>query len=143
MKHVSFLVWFYIEMLFPIWYHLYNLKNLKNTYGGVSLLVKLQASGSVGVFYVFSTVQMLPNCGPSDEWWVNQYLAPVSFKNSVNVMGTLCSTYTQQIQNKTSLTSYLKYYERKQCYCKDMLPQLHTHYVKIPFTSKNWLTHRI
>ena len=80
MKHVSFLVWFYIEMLFPIWYHLYNLKNLKNTYGGVSLLVKLQASGSVGVFYVFSTVQMLPNCGPSDEWWVNQYLAPVSLK---------------------------------------------------------------
>ena len=27
-----------------IWYHLYNLKNLKNTYGGVLILVKLQAS---------------------------------------------------------------------------------------------------
>ena len=26
-----------------VWYHLYNLKNLKNTYGGVFLLVKLQA----------------------------------------------------------------------------------------------------
>ena len=25
------------------WYHLYNLKNVKNTYGGVSILVKLQA----------------------------------------------------------------------------------------------------
>ena len=26
-----------------IWYHLYNLKNLKNTHEGVLLLVKLQA----------------------------------------------------------------------------------------------------
>ena len=29
-----------------IWYHLYNLKNVKNTHGGVLLLVKLQAKGS-------------------------------------------------------------------------------------------------
>ena len=28
--------------LTAIWYHLYNFKNLKNTHGGVSLLVKLQ-----------------------------------------------------------------------------------------------------
>ena len=26
-----------------IWYHLYNLKNVKNTHGGVLILVKLQA----------------------------------------------------------------------------------------------------
>ena len=26
-----------------IWYHLYNFKNMKNTHGGVSILVKLQA----------------------------------------------------------------------------------------------------
>ena len=26
-----------------IWYHLYNLKNMKNTQGGVLILVKLQA----------------------------------------------------------------------------------------------------
>ena len=30
-------------MLCTIWYHLYNLKNVKNTHGGVLLLVKLQA----------------------------------------------------------------------------------------------------
>ena len=29
-----------------IWYHLYNLKNVKNTHGGVLLLVKLQANGT-------------------------------------------------------------------------------------------------
>ena len=27
-----------------IWYHFYNWKNMKNTYGGVLILVKLQAS---------------------------------------------------------------------------------------------------
>ena len=34
-------IWF--ETLRTIWYHFYNLKNLKNTNGGVVLLVKLQA----------------------------------------------------------------------------------------------------
>ena len=28
-----------------IWYHLYDLKNVRNTHGGVLILVKLQASG--------------------------------------------------------------------------------------------------
>ena len=28
-----------------IWYHFYNLKNVKNTDGGVLILVKLQAEG--------------------------------------------------------------------------------------------------
>ena len=30
-------------MRFAIWYHLYNLKNVKNTHGRVLILVKLQA----------------------------------------------------------------------------------------------------
>ena len=30
-------------MRYAIWYHLYNLKNVKNTHGGVLNLVKLQA----------------------------------------------------------------------------------------------------
>ena len=30
-------------MRYAIWYHLYNLKNVKNTHGGVLILVKLQA----------------------------------------------------------------------------------------------------
>ena len=32
-----------IVMRCAIWYHLYNLKNVKNTYGGVLILVKLHA----------------------------------------------------------------------------------------------------
>ena len=31
------------ETLCAIWYHLYNLKNVKNTHGGMLILVKLQA----------------------------------------------------------------------------------------------------
>ena len=30
------------QMLCAIWYHLHNLKNVKNTHGGMSILVKLQ-----------------------------------------------------------------------------------------------------
>ena len=30
------------DALCAIWYHLNNLKNVKNTHGGVSLLIKLQ-----------------------------------------------------------------------------------------------------
>ena len=37
-------------MRWAIWYHLYNLKNVKNTHGGVLLLVKLQAKSSTFVF---------------------------------------------------------------------------------------------
>ena len=40
-KILSFLRNIYM-MLCAIWYHLYNLKNLKNTHGGVLLLLKLQ-----------------------------------------------------------------------------------------------------
>ena len=36
-----------------IWYHLYNLKNVKSTHGEVLIFVKLQAEASMGVFYVF------------------------------------------------------------------------------------------
>ena len=39
-------------MMNMIWYHLYNFKNVKNTHGGVLLLVKLQAK-SHGCFARF------------------------------------------------------------------------------------------
>ena len=32
-------------MFCVVWYHLHNLKNVKNTHGGVLLLVKFQAKG--------------------------------------------------------------------------------------------------
>ena len=37
-------------MRYAIWYHLYNLKNVKNTHGGVLLLVKLQVLACFSCF---------------------------------------------------------------------------------------------
>ena len=42
-------------MLCAIWYHLYHLKNVKNTLGGVLLLVQLQATESNTPLWVFFT----------------------------------------------------------------------------------------
>ena len=49
------------QMLFAIWYHLCNLKVVKNTHGGMSLLVKLQAyfNKSNTPLWVFSTFLQL------------------------------------------------------------------------------------
>ena len=38
-------------VLYATWYHSYNLKNVKNTHGGVLLLVKLQAEAKVTVLH--------------------------------------------------------------------------------------------
>ena len=43
-------------MFCAIWYHLYNLKNVKNTHGGVLLLVKLQAKSLALLHGCFSRV---------------------------------------------------------------------------------------
>ena len=46
------------EMICAI-YHLNNLKNVKNTHGGVLTLLKNYSS--MGVFHVFYIAQMVPN----------------------------------------------------------------------------------
>ena len=38
------IIWNYVKSYVVRWYHLYNLKNVKNAHGGVLILVKLQAS---------------------------------------------------------------------------------------------------
>ena len=42
-EDVHYIKWIQYVMCFAIWYHLYNLKNVKNTHEGVLRLVKLQA----------------------------------------------------------------------------------------------------
>ena len=49
-------------MHWAIWYHLYNLKNVKNSHRGVLLLVKLQALASKFFFYLFEIVQIVTTC---------------------------------------------------------------------------------
>ena len=47
--------WRTYEKLCTIWYHLYNLKNVKNTHEGVILLTKLQAEA-----FIFTKSNTLP-----------------------------------------------------------------------------------
>ena len=42
--NVQYIIWISYVVRCAIWYYSYNLKNVKNTYGGVLLLVKLQAA---------------------------------------------------------------------------------------------------
>ena len=48
-----------------VWYHLCNLKNVKNTHRGVLILVKLQLQV---IFHVFYIVQLVPNGAPHLIW---------------------------------------------------------------------------
>ena len=41
---IGLLTWLIIAVLCAIWYHVHNLRNVKNPHGGVLLIVKLQAS---------------------------------------------------------------------------------------------------
>ena len=45
-SHFIYVTFFIYEVRCVIWYHLYNFKNVKDTHGGVLLLVKLQAQPS-------------------------------------------------------------------------------------------------
>ena len=50
-------------MRYAIWYHLSNLKNVKNTHGGMLLLVKLQAkSNLLKVTFLYGCFSRFLNC---------------------------------------------------------------------------------
>ena len=64
--------WSWNETHCAIWYHFYNFKNVERTHGGVILLViatLLKASLSMGVFYFFKIVQMVPNSAKHHKCW--------------------------------------------------------------------------
>ena len=49
-------------MFCAIWYHLYNLKNVKNIYGGVLQACNFPKSNTpMGVFQGFVIAQVIPN----------------------------------------------------------------------------------
>ena len=76
-----------------IWYHLYNFKNVKNTHGGVLILVKLQAS---------SFIKSFPKT-------FNAFCSYLDFK-----IETIC--FTRNIYEKSSGVTSL-YSFRQICYC--------------------------
>ena len=56
-----------------IWYYLYNLKNVKNAYGGVLILVKLQA-------------QMVPNRATSSKEVSHNIVHLIALGNNKNIL---------------------------------------------------------
>ena len=83
----------FVQTLCPIWYDLYNLKNLKNTHRGALLLVKLQASAcnftkSKTLSCAFFTFFRLYN------WYQIALLVLFSLeKFAVDLFSTLVGTY--------------------------------------------------
>ena len=57
-------------MRFAIWYHLYNSKNVKNTHGGVLLLVKLQLEPAtlLKVTLLHGWLSRILNCTNGTKW---------------------------------------------------------------------------
>ena len=66
-------------MLCTIWYHLYNFKNVENAYGGVLLLVKLQAFKSNTRPWVFFTFLKLY------KWYqIAQRITNIAMRSSIS-----------------------------------------------------------
>ena len=58
----NYIVRFTYVMRCAIWYHLYSLKNVKNTHGGVLLFVKLQAKPYAFTFFkLYKWYQIVEN----------------------------------------------------------------------------------
>ena len=69
-----------------IWYHLYNLRNVKNTHGGCYFLQSCRLQHcSMGIFHVFKFVQMVPNRAKHHIFTVNG-----KHLRTVSVMSTQC-----------------------------------------------------
>ena len=70
-----------------IWYHLYNFKNAKNTYGGVLILVKLQATKINTPPWLFFTFFKLHKC-----YQIAQPIKYLIFLDKLDFfVGLLCS----------------------------------------------------
>ena len=54
-----------------IWYHLYNLKNVKKTHGGVSLLVKLRANTPPWVCFMFFKLYKWYQIAQNITYWLS------------------------------------------------------------------------
>ena len=82
-----------VVMFCAIWYHFQNLKNMKNTYGGVLLLVTLQvlacnftkSKTPHVVFHVVWVKQMVPNCAKHLTWiQFRSYISQRKYFSEIN-----------------------------------------------------------
>ena len=98
-------------MFCAIWYHLHNFKNLKNTYGGVLLLV-----------YAFKIVQMVSHCakyhqvdwalsidGSKREWGVQDLISMPRIELKLGSVITVGKRRSFGSGKKVSFTDYISF----------------------------------
>ena len=120
-----------------VWYHLYNLKNVKNTHGGVLLLVKLQAKRLKRITYLFffwvkrwDTDKFRKTYDLLFQWFNDNYIKANEIKCHVfvttikNVMVYIRTTQIQsssrkllgmKIDFKLDFEDHRKYMQKSQC----------------------------
>ena len=80
-------------MRYAIWYILYNLKNVKNTYGGMLLLVKLQAKSNTPQWLFFTFLK-------SYKWYQSRKTSGIWFYLQNNP--SLVTAPTLPIENRVT-----------------------------------------
>ena len=94
---MSFIIFFdtlfLFEMVCAIWYHFYNLKNVKNTHGVILLLVKLQAWPAVllKITFIQGCFSSFLNCA-----------------NSTKLRNVIHSTFHVTFKRKREITKVMK-----------------------------------
>ena len=82
-------------VLFAIWYHLYNLKNVKNTLGGV-----LKLHSPTSVLHVYQIVQIVPNRAVS-HFYTKKLLSLSFCETSISVFVTKTISLLALTQEET------------------------------------------
>ena len=108
----SILPSFLLYLMFcMIWYYLCNLKNMKNTHGGVLLLVQLQAEAcnftkSNTLLWVFFTFFNLNKWHQIAQSTSSSYLYPVDTRRRFNVYTTSIRRQRRRIDVETTSCVY-------------------------------------
>ena len=100
-----------IVMRCAIWYHLYNLKNVKTTHGGVLILVKLQAETIILKFIVATAQIIKSNNLPCSKSFIIESILFLSSFHSRRDCHILSIEYTHKGSNCWALFGYMINYE--------------------------------
>ena len=101
-----------------ICYHLYHSKNVKNTHGGVLLLVKLQTKKSVlllkvtlprGCFSRFLMVQMVTNRAKITLWAYWSNMSYIAFRSRESILSPIpANIYLFKVNNRNTRKMHKK-----------------------------------
>ena len=117
-----------------VWYHLYNLKNVKNTHGGVLILVKLQGSATRHICLRGSLLRL---CIPNDQRIVLLNFASPWKRCEIFFIVFWSSSYLTSF-SFTSIRMPLRDTEQHNTFSKCMNYPTLTHYNPVLFFCTPW-----